>query len=182
MGIKKMQGTSAHLEYIGPKGRKRRSSCVYNKKGTCYDTKSSTYMGKCVGRIYCKYFDDTKEAREHFKEDLKEIKSYKLSGENNKNSKNKKNNKNKRNTDTKIFTGAKNVRKIDGCQKITLLCLETKELLQIEIVPDAEANPKINKYSDRSVVARKIRFSWIGSVLNLPINEKRGKFKIVEMK
>ena len=178
MGIKKMQGTSAHLEYIGPKGRKRRSSCVYNKKGTCYDTKSSTYMGKCVGRIYCKYFDDTKEAREHFKEDLKEIKSYKLSGENNKNSKNKKNNKNKRNTDTKIFTGAKNVRKIDGCQKITLLCLETKELLQIEIVPD----PFIQRYSESSQMGKQIKRNCVGDVFSLIVSNKTKHYKIIDIK
>lgn len=30
MGIREMQGTLAHLEYIGPRGRKRRKYCVYN--------------------------------------------------------------------------------------------------------------------------------------------------------
>ncbi|SHF14345.1 Uncharacterised protein [Clostridium fallax] len=31
MGIREMQGTPAHIEYIGPKGGKRRSNCVYYK-------------------------------------------------------------------------------------------------------------------------------------------------------
>lgn len=58
MGIKEMQGTPAYLEYIGPKGRKHRKKCIYNEGGICKCGKSNCYILKCVGRMYCKYYDD----------------------------------------------------------------------------------------------------------------------------
>lgn len=174
MGIRRMQGTSAHLEYIGPKGRKKRSSCAYNKKGTCYFTKSSTYIAKCVGRMYCQYFDDSKETRDSYKEDLIKIKSYRMSEEN-KTKKGKKIN-------NKKISNTKNSRKIDNYNNVTLLCLDTGELLQIEIVSDTKADPLNNKYSEKSFMARKIRFNWIGSTFNLFTDNKTKKYKIVDIK
>ena len=62
MGIKKMQGTSAHLEYIVPKDKKRKTDCIYHNKGICNCSKYQTYLGKCVGRLYCDHFNDNKQA------------------------------------------------------------------------------------------------------------------------
>lgn len=35
MGIKRMQEVSAELEYIGPRGRKRKKNCVFYFEGIC---------------------------------------------------------------------------------------------------------------------------------------------------
>ena len=63
MGIREMQGTPAHIEYIGPKGRKRRSNCVYYKEGLCRCEKSQIFLLKCVGRLLCNYYDDSSETK-----------------------------------------------------------------------------------------------------------------------
>ena len=57
MGIKRMQGTSAHFEYVRPKDGKRKSDCIYYNKGICNHSKCQTYLGKCIGRLYCSNFD-----------------------------------------------------------------------------------------------------------------------------
>lgn len=56
MGIKEMQGTSAYLEYVGPRGRK--SNCKHYKNRICYNSKNQTYMDKCVGRMYCEAYEE----------------------------------------------------------------------------------------------------------------------------
>lgn len=174
MGIRKMQGTASHLEYIGPKGRKKRSSCAYYKNSICYYSKSSTYMTKCVGRIYCQFFDDSDRAKENYKNELNEVNSYKL-GKNNTIEKRKKGN-------SKRVCSKKDNSKIDEYTDVTLLSLETGELVYIQIVSDEEANPIKQKYSERSVMARKIRFNWIGSSFSLSSDGKRKKYKIVDIK
>lgn len=168
MGIKKMQGTSAHLEYIGPKGRKRRSSCVYNKKGICDCKKSSTYMSKCVGRMYCQYFDDTVEGREHYKNELEQIHSY---SSNNKISSNR-----------KISNNNKNIHKIQCCKKVTLLSLETGKLLNIEIVSDEDSNPFIQRYSESSQMGKQIKRNCVGDVFSLIVSNKTKHYKIIDIK
>lgn len=61
MGIKQMQGTSAYIEYIGPRGRKRKKDCIYNKHNKCNNKKCQIYLFNCIGRMYCTKYDDTKE-------------------------------------------------------------------------------------------------------------------------
>ena len=56
-----MQGTSAHLEYIVPKDKKRKTDCIYYNKGICNCSKYQRYLGKCIGRLLCDHFDDNKE-------------------------------------------------------------------------------------------------------------------------
>lgn len=73
MGIKSMQGTSAFLEYIGPKGRKYKSNCIYFKNGICKCTKIQTYLGKCVGRVQCGYFNEDKKLKTEIELEEKEL-------------------------------------------------------------------------------------------------------------
>ena len=49
MGIRNMQGTPAFLEYIGPRGRKRRKSCAFYLNGICYCEKAASFRYRCVG-------------------------------------------------------------------------------------------------------------------------------------
>lgn len=51
MGIRSMQGTPAHLEYIGPHGKKARKSCVYYRDNICVCKTAQCFMMKCVGRL-----------------------------------------------------------------------------------------------------------------------------------
>ena len=46
MGVRHMQGVSAYLEYVGPRGRKRKKNCVYYNNGSCSCTKSVFYLIK----------------------------------------------------------------------------------------------------------------------------------------
>jgi hypothetical protein len=52
MEIREMQGTSAYLQYIGPKGRKRKKNCIYYTDNKCSNNKSQVYLMNCVGRMY----------------------------------------------------------------------------------------------------------------------------------
>ena len=58
MGIKRMQGVSAELEYIGPRGRKRKKNCVFYFEGICKNAKINNYLCKCVGRMFCSTYTD----------------------------------------------------------------------------------------------------------------------------
>lgn len=59
-----MQGTPAHLEYIGPKERKYRKNCIFNNDNICYCSKAPSYMTRCIGQLYCAKFDDDKDSKE----------------------------------------------------------------------------------------------------------------------
>lgn len=76
MGIKQMQGTSAYLEYVGPHGHKKRTSCAYYKKGICHNTHNQTNMSKCVGRLCCGCYKDKLSTDEKIQE--YKNKSYKI--------------------------------------------------------------------------------------------------------
>lgn len=58
-----MQGTSAHLEYIGPKDRKYKKNCIYNKDNICTCEKTRIYLSKCAGRMICGFYEDSEEAK-----------------------------------------------------------------------------------------------------------------------
>lgn len=58
-----MQGTSAHLEYIGPKDRKYKKDCIYNKDNICTCGKTRIYLSKCAGRMICGFYEDSEKAR-----------------------------------------------------------------------------------------------------------------------
>ena len=60
MGIRRMQGTSAYLEYIGPKGKKKKKNCIYYKDNQCRNIKSPIYLLNCIGRMLCHNYDDLK--------------------------------------------------------------------------------------------------------------------------
>lgn len=68
MGIRNMQGTSAHLEYIGPKDRKYKKDCIYNKNNICTCGKTRIYLSKCAGRLICGFYEDSEEARQELLE------------------------------------------------------------------------------------------------------------------
>lgn len=63
MGITNMQGTSAFIEQVAPKGM-RRTKCKYYEKKRCNNKKTwKFHYGKCVGAWICGCFkyDDNKE-------------------------------------------------------------------------------------------------------------------------
>lgn len=192
MGIKQMQGTSAFLEYIGPHSRKRRSWCAYNKEGKCHYTRSSTYMSKCVGRLYCQYFDDSSEARKDYKNEVEELRSYmsQRSEEIMKKKTKKKKKKKKNSTDNTAVNNVENQPTVNKhiidrkfeTKKVKLLSVETGKVRNIEIVADREANPLNQKYSEKSDMAQKIKEGKIGSTFSLNVYNKVKVFEIISIK
>ena len=70
MGIRQMQGTPAHLEYITSKNRKCKYECAYLKGEYCCCEKAKNFKLKCVGRKYCKYYDASKKNKEKLKNEI----------------------------------------------------------------------------------------------------------------
>lgn len=157
MGIKEMQGVSAYLEYVGPRGRKRKKTCAYYFEGECHCKSSNYYLLRCGGRSFCKYFDDSEETREIYKDEL----------EKNSFSKKKKNNASK-------------------YKKVTLLCLEDGKLKQIQIVSSTEVKLDYSTYSEQSDVAKQIITEGVGTILYMKVKIGdyivKKKFKVIEIK
>ena len=76
MSIRNMQGTPSYLQYVGPKGRKRKKNCVFNYYGSCYCKSSQYYLLTCGGRMSCSNYDDSKEAREKYEQEKNKEKRY----------------------------------------------------------------------------------------------------------
>ncbi|NFE75187.1 GreA/GreB family elongation factor [Clostridium botulinum] len=149
MGIKQMQGTSAYLEYIGPKGRKRKKNCIYNKNNICYYTKAQTYSGSCVGRVYCGNYDDSNNediSLDKYKKDIKPQ------------NKCKKNNNKKKSRNAKKHLSQKDLL----YKEVMLLDKETKETIYIKIVEDKDKDVLSDKISIKSPLGQALCKTNIG--------------------
>lgn len=149
MGIKEMQGTPAHLEYIGPRGRKRRKNCIYNDNNVCKNCRIKVYETRCVGRMCCKYYDDShiKESNKLSNRNLKVIdKDKKLS---------KKSVKRK---NIAIFRKKKNLL----YKKVRLLDINENEIIDIIIVKDKETDELNGRISINSPLAIALSKARIG--------------------
>lgn len=163
MGIKQMQGTSAYLEYVGPKGRKRKKDCVYNKDNTCHHIKSQIYLSHCVGRMYCSNYDDSKieenKNLDEYQSNFIEKKNYKR---NDKKSKNK-----------EVYLSKGNLLS----KTITLLDTKTNEIINIKIVEEKEKDILSDKISIQSPLGRALCKTNIGS--EFEINQEGNVIKYI---
>lgn len=163
MGIRRMQGTPAHLEYIGPRGRKRRKYCVYNKEDICKNSSIQVYQCKCVGRKCCSYYRN--EHDDDKKTDI--TKAYGSS-----------NIKEKKDRLIHYMLEKEMLNK-----NVKLLDLKSNELWDITIVADEKRNILDNKISVKSPVGQalcKVQ-KEVGSVFEVIIGNNKNRYKLISI-
>lgn len=150
MGIRRMQGTSAYLEYIGPKGKKKKRNCIYYKDNKCSNIKSPIYLLNCIGRMYCSNYDDlkTEEKRnsDEYENNLIYQKKYKEEKDRINRSKN-----NYLNRESLLN------------KEVILLDIETNEVIDITIVEEKDKDILSDKISIESPLGRALCRTSIGS-------------------
>lgn len=188
MGIKKMQGTPAHLEYVGPKERKYRKNCIYNNDNICYCSKAPSYMTKCVGQLHCGKFDDDKDSKEKLvieKENLNSNYKYVLEEHD-------KIMKSKSKLNESLYTrkgqmGKPNEVAYDNGNLLIgktfkLLSLRNKEEIIIYIVNLGEESSINRKYTMYSNFARALIGKKVGDEIRVKIGNGYLSYKIIGIK
>lgn len=152
MGVKRMQGTSAYLEYIGPKGKKRKRNCIYNKENQCRNVKSPIYLLNCIGRLYCNKYDDLKTEEKSNSDEYEENVIYK------KKYKEEKDRINRSKSESAYLSRESLLNK-----EVILLDLETNEVIDITIVEEKDKDILSDKISIESPLGRALCRTSIGS-------------------
>lgn len=155
MGIKSMQGTPAHLEYIGPHGRKYRTSCIYNQNKVCFCRKAQCYLNKCVGRLNCDKFDDRKGKITQSNEKI--------------------GNRKRENYNSQVKSN------ILG-KKFKLKSLRTMEEIVIEIVGPNRVSTINRRYSVNSNFGRALQGKTVGDRVTVNITRKYLRYIIIDIK
>lgn len=167
-----MQGTPAHLEYIGPLGRKRKKNCAYNEEKLCACKKSQSYMMSCVGRLYCYYYDDTEATRQRFMDEKIELE--RIINNNvkrkNKNAKLNKNSKVNNIKNVKADAIKKDINPLLN-KKVILKNAKTGSSIQIKIVSEECANPFQKLYSTKSGFAMALKGKKDGDTIKLLVGK-----------
>ena len=172
MGIRNMQGVSAHLEYVGPKGRKRKKSCVYYNDGICHCTKSNYYLLKCGGRCACSYYDDSEEVKEYYYNYLGEI--INIDNKVTKHKSNKKRNENIiKNCSTEKHMENKNIKIED---------IVTKKKYLVQLVSKDKENEKACIFYIKSEIGKLFAKCKVGDYVEFVMNGDNHKFKVKEIK
>lgn len=164
MGIREMQGTPAYLEYVGPRGRKRRKHCIYNKENICKNSSIQMYQCKCVGRMYCSSYKNDKENNDDITSIAKTYGSRNIK-------------KSKIDIKQKILEEElinKNVKLYD---------LTYDELLDITIVADEKKDILDNKISVKSPLGQALcnKQKEIGSVFEVTIENTKNRYKLISI-
>lgn len=171
MGIKNMQGVPAHLEYVGPKGRKRKKSCAYYFEGKCHCKVSNYYLLKCGGRSFCQNFDDSEYARDNYINEMNEIYSYELEDKNTK----KKDNYNKKSCISKIENNILT-------KKIKVEDINNKKKYVFQLVTKEKEDEKACMVYRNSKIGKLLDKCKEGSYVELSLNNEKRKFKIIQIK
>lgn len=191
MGIRRMQGTSAHIEYIGPRGKKYRKNCIYYHENICVCKKSQAFMVKCIGRLYCGQYDDDNSKKEEIKKYIEElIEECKVISEKQKIEKEKYRNLDKRNKKKEKNREeyiSKNTISLDNKKNyllgktIKLRSLKMQEDIVIKIVKANEVSTINRKYSIDSNFARSLAGKSVGDVIRVNVVKGYLAFKILSI-
>lgn len=188
MGIRKMQGTSAHIEYIGPRGKKYRKNCIYYNENICICKKSQAFMAKCIGRLYCGQYDDDKSKKEEMKNYLENlIKDCELISEGEKLKNQRYGHLNKKKPKEREEYVSKNTISVDNKKNyllgktIKLRSLKMQEDITIKIVKPNEVSTINRKYSIDSNFARALAGKSVGDVIRVNVVKGYLAFKILSI-
>lgn len=169
MGIRNMQGTPAFLEYIGPRGRKRRKSCAFYLNGICYCDKAASFRYRCVGRMYCERFDDSENAK---------IDANVLINKINSRIKKKKTKEKTTKKDPNKF-----IKKSIIGKEYELLSLESNKIMKLKFVEEKDSNPFKGLYSVKSRMSYALRGKEIDSIIVVDFgNNKKKEYKILNIR
>lgn len=170
MGIKEMQGVSAYLEYVGPRGRKRKKSCAYYFEGKCHCKISNYYLLKCGGRSFCQNFDDSEDAKDNYIKEINEIHSYKLD-----NNAKKKRKGNKKSCISKIENNTLT-------KKIKVEDINNEKKYLFQLVTKDKENEKACMFYRDSKIGKLLDKCKEGSYVEFSLNNEKRKFKIIQIK
>lgn len=167
MGIRQMQGVSAYLEYVGPRGKKRKKNCIYNKDNICHHLKSPSYLLHCVGRTYCSYFDDLKTEENMNSDDYETniIFQKRYKRENDKINKNEN----------------LNLRENLLYRKVRLLDIDTHEIIDITIVEDKDQDLSVDKVSIQSPLGKALSKTSIGNKFEVKQRNSTVKYLLMNI-
>lgn len=152
MSVRRMQGVSAHIEYINPKGKKRKVECRESYSNICQYNKSEHYLTKCVEKR-CEYY------RYLPKDESKEKLNDKSSGRSI-----------DRSTHPYLY------------KNILLVSFKTKKEIKIIIVKDSEEIPFEGLYSQSSEVGKLLLNKRINDVIVIKHLNDEFKYRIKEIK
>lgn len=178
MGIKSMQGTSSHLEYVGPKGRKRRKNCIFYKDDKCICKKSQSYLMKCVGRLCCGQYSDSEEDKIRFQDETKELIGYKSNSRVKKKQPQKTKNKTL-NSRGVVSLNDKNNNLLG--KSISLKSLRTGEIINIKVVRVEEESIFNRRYSSGSNFGMALRGKVIGDIIKINIVNGHESYEILNI-
>lgn len=152
MGIRRMQGTSAYLEYIGPKGKKKKRNCIYYNDNKCSNTKSPIYLLNCIGRMYCNNYDDLKTDEKSNSDEYETNVVYQRKYKEENDRKNRSKNEN-------AYLSRESLLNKD----VILLDLDTNEVIDIRIVEEKDKDILSDKISIESPLGRALCRTSIGN-------------------
>ena len=143
MGIRRMQGTSAYLEYIGPKGKKKKKNCIYYKDNQCRNIKSPIYLLNCIGRMLCHNYDDLKTEEKSNSDEYENNLIYQKKYKEEKDRINRSKSEN-------AYLSRENLLN----KKVRLLDLDTNEVIDITIVEEKDKDILSDKVSIESPLGK----------------------------
>lgn len=152
MGIRRMQGTSAYLEYIGPKGKKKKRNCIYYNDNKCSNTKSPIYLLNCIGRMLCHNYDDLKTEEKSNSDEYEDNLVYQ------KKFKEEKDRISKSKSEDAYLSRESLLNK-----EVILLDIETNEVIDITIVEEKDKDILADKISIESPLGKALCRTSIGS-------------------
>ena len=165
MGIKEMQGVSAYLEYVGPRGRKRKKNCVYYNEQICHCKNSNYYLLNCGGRYSCMNYDDSEETAVIYEKSREEFKL--------------KTRQAKLREDRKLEVNATTVRVV---KKIKIEVIQTKKMFLVQLVDKSKANPKACMFDRNSKTGKRLSKCKAGDIVDITMGDgKTYKVKVINI-
>lgn len=191
MGIRGMQGTASHLEYIAPKGRKYRKDCIYYEKNICVCKTSQSYLMKCVGRFCCGKYEDSVEKKKQLEKEKEELFAYCKDIAKDEEEKKKKykylEKTSKKKKKTQIKLKSKDAINLDSNKHyllgktIKLRSLKMQEDITIKIVKPNEESTFNRRYSLDSSFARALSGKAVGDVIRVNVVNGYLAYKILSI-
>lgn len=191
MGIRGMQGTASHLEYIAPKGRKYRKDCIYYEKNMCVCKTSQSYLMKCVGRFCCGKYEDSVEKKKQLEKEKEELFAYCKDIAKDEEEKKKKykylEKTSKKKKKTQIKLKSKDAINLDSNKHyllgktIKLRSLKMQEDITIKIVKPNEESTFNRRYSLDSSFARALSGKAVGDVIRVNVVNGYLAYKILSI-
>lgn len=191
MGIRGMQGTASHLEYIAPKGRKYRKDCIYYDKNICVCKTSQSYLMKCVGRFCCGKYEDSVEKKKQLEKEKEELFAYCKDIAKDEEEKKKKykylEKTSKKKKKTQIKLKSKDAINLDSNKHyllgktIKLRSLKMQEDITIKIVKPNEESTFNRRYSLDSSFARALSGKAVGDVIRVNVVNGYLAYKILSI-